>query len=110
MGPDSPKIDIDHIIPQSLFNGNGNILNAVNIKNALFNLSPLPSKDNIKKTNKTLQSITDPWLIQQIERYTKISPKKFVQFSDVNSWEKLREERRKFFEEDFIKAKNKIIS
>lgn len=110
MGPDSIKIDIDHIIPQSLFNGNGNIINAVNIKNALFNLSPLPSKDNIRKTNKTLQSITDPWLIQQIERYTNIIPKKFVLFSDVNSWEKLRDERRKFFEEDFIKAKNKIIS
>ena len=54
MGPDNTKIDIDHIIPQSLFDGNGSIPNAVNIKNSLFNLCPLPSKDNIKKTNKTL--------------------------------------------------------
>jgi hypothetical protein len=110
MGPDNTKIDIDHIIPQSLFDGNGSIPNAENIKNSLFNLCPLPSRDNIKKTNKTLKSIDNPWLIQQIEKYSHLPSKTFVEFSDVNSWEKLRIERRSFYEEDFISAKTNLIS
>jgi len=109
MGPDNCKIDIDHIIPQSLFDASGSIPNAENIKNSLFNLCPLPSKDNIKKTNKTLKSIDDQWLIQQIERYCHLSSEKFIEFSDVNSWEKLRIERRGFFEEKFIDAKAELI-
>jgi hypothetical protein len=109
IGPTDTRIDVDHIIPQSLFDGNGSIPNAENIKNSLFNLCPLPSKDNIKKTNKTLKSIDDPWLIQQIEKYTHLSSKKFIEFSDVNSWERLRTERRGFFEDKFIEAKTKII-
>ncbi len=87
-------IDVDHIIPQSLFDGNSSISNA----------------ENIKKTNKKLKSIDDPWLIQQFEKYSQLKSKKFVEFSDVNSWEKLKEERRGFFEEQFIAAKMKIIS
>ena len=103
-------IDVDHIIPQRLFDGNSSISNAENIKNSLFNLCPLPSRDNIKKTNKKLKSIDDPWLIQQFEKYSQLKSKKFVEFSDVNSWEKLKEERRGFFEEQFIASKMKIIS
>jgi hypothetical protein len=110
MGPDNSKIDVDHIIPQSLFDGNGSIPNAENIKNSLFNLCPLPSRDNIKKTNKTLKSIDDPWLIQQIEKYSHLPSDKFVVYSSVNSWEKLKVERRGFFEEKFIDAKTKLIS
>jgi len=110
MGPENSKIDVDHILPQSLFDGNGSIPNAQNIKNSLFNLCPLPSRDNIKKTNKTLKSIDDPWLIQQIEKYSHVSQKMFDEFSDVNSWKKLKNERRSFFEEKFIEAKTKIIS
>jgi len=110
MGPDNAKVDVDHIIPQSLFEGNGSIPNATNIKNSLFNLCPLPSRDNIKKTNKTLQRIDDPWLIQQIEKYSHISASMFNEFSNINSWEKLKKERRSFYKEDFIKAKAKIIT
>ncbi len=110
MGPDNSKIDVDHIIPQSLFDSNSSIPNAENIKNSLFNLCPLPSRDNIKKTNKTLKSIDDPWLIQQIAKYSHLPSKKFVEFSDVNSWVKLKGERRGFFEEKFIAAKTQIIS
>lgn len=110
MGPDNSKVDVDHILPQSLFESNGSIPNAANIKNSLFNLCPLPSRDNIKKTNKTLKNIEDPWLIQQIEKYSHIKQNMFIEYSDVNSWEKLREERRSFYETDFIKAKTKIIT
>ena len=110
MGPDNSKIDVDHIIPQSLFESNGSIPNATNIKNSLFNLCPLPSRDNIKKTNTTLRNIDDPWLIQQIEKYSHIKQNNFIEYSDVNSWEKLKDERRSFYETDFIKAKTKIIT
>lgn len=110
MGPDMAKIDVDHIIPQSLFDGNSSIPNAENIKNSLFNLCPLPSRDNVKKTNKTLKNIDNPWLKQQIEKYSHIHQSKFNDYSDVNSWGKLRDERRDFFEKDFITAKNKLIS
>ncbi len=110
MGPENSKINVDHIIPQSLFDSNSSIPNAENIKNSLFNLCPLPSKDNIKKTNKKLKNIDDPWLIQQIEKYSHLKSDKFIEFSDVTSWEKLRDERRSFFEEKFITAKKEIIS
>ena len=110
MGPDSTKIDVDHIIPQSLFDSNSSIPNSENIKNSLFNLCPLPSKDNIKKTNKTLKNIDNPWLKQQIEKYSHIDQSKFNDYSDVNAWGKLRDERRDFFEKDFIAAMTEIIS
>lgn len=110
MGPENSKINVDHIIPQSLFDSNSSIPNAENIKNSLFNLCPLPSKDNIKKTNKKLKNIDDPWLIQQIEKYSHLKSDKFIEFSHVTSWEKLRDERRSFFEEKFITAKTEIIS
>lgn len=110
MGPVSTKIDVDHIIPQSLFDSNSTIPNAENIKNSLFNLCPLPSKDNIKKTNKTLKNIDNPWLKQQIEKYSHIDQSKFNDYSDVNAWGKLRDERRDFFEKDFIAAMAEIIS
>jgi hypothetical protein len=110
MGVDNSKIDVDHIIPQYMFDSNSSIKNAENIKNSLFNLCPLPSRDNIKKTNKSLKNIEDPWLKQQIEKYSHIPQSDFIEFSDVNSWEKLRNKRRSFFEDDFIKAKIDIIS
>jgi len=110
MGPSNSKIDIDHIIPQSLFESSGIIQNATNIKNSLFNLCPLPSRDNIKKTNKILSKIEDPWLIQKIEKYSLLNQNKFKEYSDVNSWKKLRTKRRSFFEEDFIIKKTKILN
>ena len=53
------KIDIDHIIPQSLFESSGIIQNKTNIK-ILYLICPLPSRENIKKTNKILSQIEDP--------------------------------------------------
>lgn len=109
IGSPNNLIDVDHIMPQSLFDGS-NIPNAENIKNSLFNLCPLPSKDNTKKTNKKLKNIEDPWLIQQIEHYSNIPQNQFENFSNVTKWSELRDLRRSFFEEDFIKKKNDLIN
>jgi hypothetical protein len=110
MGPDIKKIDIDHIIPQNMFDRNSSIPNAVNIKDSLFNLCPLPSKENISKMKKKLKNIDDPWLTQQIEKYSYIKASDFDKFSDVNNWSDLRTYRRRFFEEEFLQKKLEIIS
>lgn len=110
LGPENIKVDIDHIIPQSLFDTSSTIDNAEYLKHSLFNLSPLPSKENIKKTNKKLRQIEDDWLIQQIEKYTGIERLDFTKFSDATSFEALRDYRRSFFEEDFISAKTNLVS
>ncbi len=109
MGTPNSNTDVDHIIPQSVFD-RSNIENSKNIKNALFNLCPLPSKENVSKTNKKLKEIDDKWLIQQIEHYSGINENQFYQFSDVGNWQDLRNQRRVFFEENFIKVKNELIN
>ena len=109
MGSQNNPIDVDHIIPQSLFDSS-NIPNAENIKNALFNLCPLPSKENTSKTNKKLRAIEDKWLIQQIEKYSQIESKQFDDFSEVIKWQDLRSYRRSFFEEYFIQNKTELIN
>jgi hypothetical protein len=109
MGSPINSIDVDHIIPQSLFDSSS-IPNAENIKNALFNLCPLPSKENISKTNKKLKAIDDKWLIQQIENYSHIKREQFEGFSDIMKWQDLRTQRRAFFEEEFIKLKTELLN
>lgn len=109
MGPINHNIDVDHIIPQAVFSA-GNIKNSENIKNALFNLCPLPSKENATKSNKKLNRIDDRWLVQQIELYSHLKSSEFDKFSDPTKWEELRSKRRKFFEEEFISAKTFLIN
>lgn len=109
MGPDNSNIDIDHIIPQNLFDSNSTLSNGELIKNSLFNLCPLPSRDNVKKTNKKLKLIEDEWLIQQIEKYSNISRSEFSLYSEVENYTNLRTKRRDFFEEKFVEKKKLII-
>jgi hypothetical protein len=80
------------------------------IKNSLFNLCPLPSRDNVKKTNKKLKLIEDEWLIQQIEKYSNISRSEFSLYYEVENYTHLRTKRRAFFEEKFVEKKKLIIS
>ena len=110
MGPDNSSIDIDHIIPQALFASNSTLPNGEIITNSLFNLCPLPSRDNIKKKDKKLRLIEDDWLIQQIEKYSDINKSEFGQYSEVENYANLRTKRRAFFEEKFIEKKNLLIS
>jgi hypothetical protein len=101
--------DIDHIIPQSLFDSSS-IPKSHLIKNALFNLCPLPSKSNAKKNDKKLNEITDNWLIGQIEIFSEIKRTNFAKFSDVQKWEDLRIMRSKIFEIKFIRERLRIVN
>lgn len=73
--------DIDHIIPQSVIEGNP----AVNasFKDSLLNLSLLPKKDNISKNDKPLNEITDQWLKNQIEVFEHIKIEDFEKYSTL---------------------------
>ena len=102
------QVDIDHILPQNLFE-TSSIPNSENIKNGLFNLCPLPMKDNVKKTKKILNNIQDQWLIDQIVKYSGIEQKDFIKYSTILEWIELRKKRRDFFEKEFIE-KRKIIT
>lgn len=105
----SDEIDIDHIIPQAAFNASA-IPKASLIKNTLYNLCPLPSKDNIRKKDKKLIEISDDWLIGQIEHFTEIKKKDFHKFSDVQNWQILYKQRKEFFNLKFLKARAAIIN
>jgi len=111
MGPNDVniKVNVDHIIPQAQFD-NGTIDNAENVKNSIFNLCPLPQKENAKKSDKTLNEITDKWLIQQIEKYSHIKEDDFKNYSNVTKWEELKKSRRGFFEEQFFVNRNHILN
>ncbi|MGR5995325.1 hypothetical protein ACT7C9_23360 [Bacillus cereus] len=78
-GPDQIDIEvnIDHIYPQDLFNNSPDL--SIDEKdlscNNLFNLALLPKGNNIAKGNKKLKVLDDPWLIDQITKYTGILKK-----------------------------------
>lgn len=103
------QIDIDHIIPQSLFNSSV-IPNAVLIKNALFNLCPLPSKDNIRKKDKKLSEINEIWLKDQIKYFTQIDQQEFSKFSDVANYQLLYDYRKDFFNTKFFEERMRILN
>ena len=107
--PSASSFDIDHIIPQALFDSSS-IPKSNLIKNALFNLCPLPSKTNVRKNDKKLKDITDNWLIGQIETFSNIKSKDFNKFSDVQNWQELKKVRRVIFEKEFIDARKKILN
>jgi len=106
LGPNNPKtkINIDHIIPKSLFE-KGNFK-----KDVLFNLCPLEERDNKKKSNKKLKDINDPWLIQQIERYASIPHQKFEDFSYPENLDNLMNYRKSFFIDEFISNRIKLFN
>ena len=55
----------------------------------LANLALLPKGENCSKNNKTLQEITDPWLQECIKKYEFIDPADYVEYSNVNNYQKL---------------------
>lgn len=98
-GPNDIKvksIDVDHIIPQKLFD-DSTILNKKALKDNLFNLALLPKADNISKSSKRLIEITNQWLKMQIIHYEEIQENDFAIYSDINNWKQLKENRGKLF-------------
>ena len=103
------NIDTDHIIPQASFRSSS-IAEADYIRHALFNLTPLPSKQNKKKSSKPLADIKDSWLIQNINDYSFIEQKDFKLFSNVSSYKNLRTKRRDFFETKFLDNRDDLFN
>ena len=102
-------IDVDHIIPQTLFM-QSSIANKDVIKDNPLNLALLPKDENISKSNKRLIEITNPWLKKQIEKYEFIPEEKFAEFSSVTSYEKLFEYRKKYFIDAYTTGRDSLLN
>ncbi|SHO48698.1 DUF262 domain-containing protein [Anaerocolumna xylanovorans] len=109
-GPDtSYEIEMDHIIPQTLFNESTIERKGV-IQDNLLNLGLLPKDENVAKSNKRLILITSQWLKDQIVKYELISETKFHEYSDVNNYQKLFDERATIFIEAYTSKRNNILN
>jgi hypothetical protein len=107
-GPNTDEtIEVDHIIPQSLFVSSA--LRDKTSQNSLFNLALLPKRENISKSNKRLVEITDKWLKDQIKKYAFIEEGDYLKFSDLGNLDKLKTHRSPFFTENFIEDRNTIL-
>ena len=83
------KIDIDHIIPGSLFN-KSTLDNKDSIKDNILNLGFLPKDDNISKSNKRLSEIKhNQWLVDQVIKYEFIELNDFNKYSNINNYEEM---------------------
>ena len=101
--------DIDHIIPQDLFDGS-HLPDKETLKDNLFNLALLPKKDNISKSNNKLSKIDDPWLEHQILDYEFIPKEKYSEFSDVTNYKALFEYRKPVFIEALDEKRTYLLN
>ncbi len=109
-GPDSDyNIEIDHIIPQSLFK-QSTLSDKENLQHNIFNLALLPKNENISKSNKRLVEITDQWLKDQIKKYAFIEEGDYNKFSDLNNIEDLKQLRSEIILEAFRTKRNSILN
>jgi len=102
------SFDVDHIIPQELFNGNNMVEQS--LRDSLINLALLPTKDNITKKSKRLNEISDSWLKLQIVTYTGIEELYFDKYSDISSIGSLKEDREKLFVTAFDTNRNAALA
>ena len=109
-GPDTTyDIEIDHIIPQTLFN-ESSIPRKDIIQNNLLNLGLLPKDENVAKSNKKLILIDSQWLKDQIVKYEFISEDKFSDYSNVNNYQTMFDERESIFLEAYTTKRNDILN
>lgn len=102
------SFDVDHLIPQEIFEGNNAIDQS--FKDSLVNLALLPSRDNISKKSKKLSEITDSWLKLQIAAYAGITEEDFQKYSDVTRLADLREQRKKLFTVAFDTNRQAVLA
>lgn len=109
-GPDSNyAIEVDHIIPQSLFN-ESSIPRKEVVQNNLLNLGLLPKDENIAKSNKKLSLIDSPWLKSQIAKYEFIKEEEFGLYSNINNYQNMFETRQELYLEVYSRCRNDIIN
>lgn len=109
-GPDTNyEIEVDHIIPQTLFNESSFLRKEI-IQHNLLNLGLLPKDENIAKSNKKLVLIDSQWLKDQIVKYEFIPEDKFVEYSNVNAYQKMFDERESIFMDAYTIKRNNILN
>ncbi|MFA7123438.1 MAG: DUF262 domain-containing protein [Candidatus Delongbacteria bacterium] len=108
-GPDTDcSIEVDHIVPQSIFKSS-TLNDKDTIQHNLYNLALLPKNENCSKSNKRLVEINNQWLKDQILKYEFIEESEFQKFSDLINLDELKDKRSKFFKEDFISDRERIL-
>ena len=109
-GPDTEnEIEVDHIIPQALFNS-AYIKDGDVIQHNILNLGLLPKNENGSKGNKRLVEITDQWLRGQIQKYEFIEPNDHQRFSDVNNYPEMFEFRKSHIVDAFEKDRTSMMN
>lgn len=99
IGPDTDYgIEVDHIIPQEVFK-NSSIDSGV--QHSLYNLGLLPKKENISKSNKRLNEITDSWLKLQIKKYEFVEEAEFNTYSNAANYQQLFDAHYELFNSTF---------
>lgn len=102
------QFEVDHLYPQDKFKDN-NMIDISN-KDSLCNLSLLPKKENISKSNKALKEIVDPWLIKQITIFADIKQCDFEKYSDLSNMDELKCSRRPLYEKAFKETRNSKLA
>lgn len=109
-GPDtSYDIEIDHIIPQTLFN-ESTISRKEVIQNNILNLGLLPKDENVAKSNKKLILIDSQWLKDQIAKYEFITENKFLEYSNVNNYQNMFDDSKDIFLEAYTTKRSDILN
>ena len=109
-GPDTNYgIEVDHIIPQSLFKQSAIERREV-LKDNILNLGLLPKDDNISKSNKRLIEINSPWLKDQIKKYEFIEETDYTKYSDLNNYSDIFKSRQELFNDVFDSLRSKLIN
>ena len=109
-GPDTNYgIEIDHIIPQSIFN-QSTIKRKEILKDNILNLGLLPKNENISKGNKKLSEINKSWLKEQIKKYEFIEESEYLCYSNINNYEMIFDNRKEYFNKAFSEKRDEILN
>ena len=109
-GPDTNYgIEVDHIIPQSLFI-QSTIKQKDIIKDNILNLGLLPKDENISKGNKKLVEINQQWLKDQIKRYEFINEDDYSYYSNISNYEEIFNIRKEYFNKVFSNKRDEILN
>ncbi len=109
-GPGSMQtIDVDHIIPQSLFE-NSSIPNKDSVVHSILNLGLLPKNENISKGKKRLIEVTDEWLKNQIKKFEFVTEEQYSTYSDITNYERIFEERLTIFKDAFDTKRTHLLN
>lgn len=94
--------EMDHIFAQRQFD-TSTITSSW--KDNLYNFALLPKKDNISKSDRTLndlkQDTSNTWLFDEVKRYTEISDSEIEKYSNINNISDLIQKRKSLFIDAF---------